>query len=276
MGCIASKKLPTEPTKAALDPETVVLAARAPADAPRHFRVLVTGFCDWEGLQNKRDGVWRSRDNPSSRLLLGAACDSPPFSREGALAARLRASNLPVEWGFMALPTHWCTARVIDYMFWDVVVHMGLGVYDNHNTLLLEKGAFNSRSNHPDAAGNPPPAPQLCEGAPLVLEAPPHVAAAIASAAALALPGGFRVEVAAARSDNAYICNETNWRALEAVAAAAVTSKPKPSLAAYFLHLPQPAEPDDFAQLADAVEAVVTHLVRESVREHTRAHARAL
>ena len=56
--------------------------------------------------------------------------------------------------------------------------------------------------------------------------------------------GGFTVCVARARAANAFICNETHYRALESVNASAVPSAAEPSgtggrlRAAYFVRLP--------------------------------------
>ena len=45
-------------------------------------RVLITGFNDWRDLAAPSD-IWRSQENPSSRLLLGAASACPSLHRRG-------------------------------------------------------------------------------------------------------------------------------------------------------------------------------------------------
>jgi hypothetical protein len=105
---------------------------------------------------------------------------------------------------------------------------------------------------------------------------------------ASALPGGFALRVAAARAQHAYVCNETHWRALEAVHAAAAgaaasasatgcgalvgpggeSSKAADTAAggrlrgAFFVHVPYPAVKDEYGPLAAAVAEVVAFLVK--------------
>ena len=33
----------------------------------------------------------------------------------------------------------------MDHLYYDCVVHLGLGVYDNHTTIMIEDGATNQR-----------------------------------------------------------------------------------------------------------------------------------
>ena len=47
------------------------------------------------------------------------------------------------------------TSCGVDHMYFDVVIHLGLGVYDNHDTILLEDGAINKRWGR-DASGSEP------------------------------------------------------------------------------------------------------------------------
>jgi len=127
--------------------------AQAPEPAPRvarrPLRVLITGFHDWRELEGN---VWRCRDNPSCRLIYGAACPTPPIERRGPLVAALAAQGLDASFDFVTMPTLWSTAAGLDLLAYDVVVHMGLGVYDSHTTLLLECGAYNERRGT-DASG---------------------------------------------------------------------------------------------------------------------------
>ena len=68
--------------------------------------MLVTGFNDWRGLNaapGSPPNLWRCRDNPSCRLLVGAPCDLPPLHRDGPLPRLLRATEsgtVDVEWTF--------------------------------------------------------------------------------------------------------------------------------------------------------------------------------
>jgi hypothetical protein len=62
----------------------------------RPVRVLVTGFNDWKEL-GKPANLWRCRDNPSCRLLLGATSATPPPVRAGEMAALLRREKPAVE-----------------------------------------------------------------------------------------------------------------------------------------------------------------------------------
>jgi len=226
---------------------------------PRRARVLITGFMDWRNLgMDDPHATWKSDENPSGRLLVGAACGAPPLARDGPLPRllRARAGVLGVDFSFTCLPTLWRAAWGLDYGFFDVVVHLGLGVYgENYTTLLVESGAVNLRCPAADAAGHKPPALTL-DGAldrfssaelgvlgggeggdnsggtgkdATVLLPTAHQAAALerafSSAApghpsgvadGSALPGGFVLEVAGARAENSYICNETHWRGLDA------------------------------------------------------------
>ena len=48
---------------------------------------------------------------------------------------------------FQTLPTTWMTSCTLDVVdTYDVVIHMGLGVYDCDDKLLVEKGAYNGRN----------------------------------------------------------------------------------------------------------------------------------
>eukprot|EP00240_Pyramimonas_obovata_P014960 CAMPEP_0118944350 /NCGR_PEP_ID=MMETSP1169-20130426/40122_1 /TAXON_ID=36882 /ORGANISM="Pyramimonas obovata, Strain CCMP722" /LENGTH=193 /DNA_ID=CAMNT_0006889813 /DNA_START=166 /DNA_END=744 /DNA_ORIENTATION=- len=133
---------------------------RAAASGP--LRVLVTGFHDWRELEGN---CWRCRDNPSCRLIYGPPCDFPPIQRTGplvkAVERRRPLSNAgpDVEVTYQTLPTLWNTAAGLDLTHYNLVIHMGLGVYDNKHTLLLECGATNARRGT-DAAGGAPPGGQ--------------------------------------------------------------------------------------------------------------------
>jgi hypothetical protein len=118
---------------------------RCEADAAptRRLKVLVTGFNDWKDL-GEPPNLWRCRDNPSCRLLLGAACARPPLFKDGPLPRLLRSSELEVDWHFQTLTTQWQTAAGLDHLAYDVVINVGLGVYDGSKELRVEQGAHNS------------------------------------------------------------------------------------------------------------------------------------
>lgn len=228
----------------------------AGSSQPRRPRVLVTGFTDWHGVQ---DNVFRCRDNPSCRLLLGEACVAPPIARNGALPRFLRGVAPHVDWCFMPLPTLWGTSRVCDRLAYDAVFHLGLGVYDCHDKLLLEDGAFNQRCCYEDAAGNTKVAKTIDEAADLIVSDACQ-AASLASVDGMSVASGsFTLQVVGARPENSYICNETHFWALQALAESRSEPACEGRLArAFFIHIPQPAWRDDFELLAKAVgEAIV-------------------
>ena len=230
--------------------------SEAPSVAPesRRPRVLITGFHDWRELENN---IWRCRDNPSCRLLFGPPSASPPVVREGPLVRALQ--SVDADFSFQSLPVVWGTAGACDPLSFDLVVHMGLGVYDNHDTILLECGAYNARFGN-DALGQP--AGQTMDaGAPQVLM-DETMRANVTALEGSRLPGGHTVETAMARPANSYICNETNWRALKAVAHAA--THPECRLKhAYFVHLPFATSNDEtHEQLAASVASLVKSMVQ--------------
>ena len=97
-------------------------AAAAPAARTNRppARVLVTGFCDWKDL-GMPPNLWRCRDNPSCRLLVGKTAQTPPPIRAGELATMLRAAAPEVEWCFETLTTTWMTAAGLDLQAFDAV-----------------------------------------------------------------------------------------------------------------------------------------------------------
>jgi hypothetical protein len=232
-----------------------------PADPPP-VRVLVTAFHDWEDLGEPAN-IWRCRDNPSCRLLVGAAVDQRPTTFSGPLVERLRApgatsADRPIEWTFTTMPVTWGAFDALaDYTSHDVVVHLGLGVYDRFDVLQLEDGAFNRRRGA-DAAGRELDEPIVPED-PAVVGAPPAtpVQARVAALAGRTF-GAYTVTVAAARESNSYLCNETHFRALKSLAAARAAGSRLERV--HFLHLPYPRE-GDYASLADGVAGVLLALV---------------
>ena len=221
---------------------------------PRRPRVLITGFHDWRELENN---IWRCRDNPSCRLLFGPPSASPPVERAGPLVRALK--SLEADFSFHSLPVIWGTAGACDPLTFDLVVHMGLGVYDTTDKILLECGAYNERRGN-DALGKPA-GHTMDAGAPQVLM-DETMRANVTALDGSRLPGGHTVEMAMARPANTYICNETNWRALKAVAHA--KANPDCRLKhAYFVHLPYATSTDEtHEQLAASVAALIRGMLQ--------------
>lgn len=235
--------------------DTPVTAEPVPSsDAP--LRVLVTGFNDWKELGDPPN-TWRCRDNPSCRLLVGDPLVDAPTTFEGPLVSALdrAAGERNVEWSFATMPVTWgVTAERTPYGDHDVVVHIGLGVYDRDDEIFVEAGAFNLRKGT-DAAGDAVEEPILA-GKPDVLDAPPAVAAVVANVDGQSF-GAMRARAMPARVENTYLCNETHTLALDAVASSQASGGRLH--AAYFVHIPQPKD-DDWAALADSVAGVVVAL----------------
>ncbi len=188
--------------------------APAPPAQPerRRIKVLVTGFNDWKNLGDTPN-LWRCRDNPSCRLLVGAACDRPPLVKQGGLARRLRrcaaSPDVEIDWHFQTLTTQWQTAASLDHLAFDVVVNIGLGVYDGSKELRVEQGAHNS-ARGADAAGHQPQSALQEEGMPVVL-AVESMTPKTTAVDGLQI-GEYKVLAVDARKKNSYICNDTHYR----------------------------------------------------------------
>jgi pyrrolidone-carboxylate peptidase len=218
-------------------------------------RVLVTGFNDWKELGDPPN-VWRCRDNPSCRLLLGEPKNDEPGTDadyDGPLVQRLRAQAPDVQWRFATMPVTWgaASSQPTDV---DVIINIGLGVYDRFDALQLEVGAYNLRQGT-DAAGIVRAEPIEPAASSSMLAAPDHspIAAHIEALAGRTI-AGYELLAAPARADNSYLCNETHYSALTALHAGAGSLR-----AVYFLHIPH-AESGDYERLADGVAAVVLSL----------------
>lgn len=225
-------------------------------------RVLVTGFNDWKDLGDPPQ-LWRCRDNPSCQLLVGEHVGEPqPDAYAGALVHRLRADDglaaENVEWTFRTMPVTWGAAEILGHDEFDIVINMGLGVYDRDDVLQLEAGAFNGRGNTADAASSVRPG-KIDEGAQRVLR-PPKQSGIGVQIEALAGQrfGDYGLVVEGARDENAYLCNETHYRALEALERSQRDGGRLQR--AYFLHLPYARE-NDYALLAEAVASLIRTLV---------------
>jgi hypothetical protein len=229
------------------------------AESTRPKRVLVTGFNDWKELGDPPN-VWRCRDNPSCRLLLGDEASSRPERFEGPLVDRLQASagGPTIQWDFQTLPVTWGAFETLETEQYDVVINMGLGVYDRFDQLQLEEGAFNERRGT-DAAGstaNDPIDPEAAR-----VRSPAEASGIAARLASLAgtKAGAYDVVVAPARPENSYLCNETHYRALLRLEGSEAESGRLAQV--YFLHIPY-AKDDDYATLADGVAELLGQLVR--------------
>lgn len=243
------------------------------AEKASPFRVLVTGFHDWASLGSPPHvDLWRAHDNPTARLIRGPCASVEPGSTllpaqpAGPLVQQLRGGQLAtsnVLFRFVTLSTCWCTSNAVDYEDFDVVVHLGVGVYDSHSRIMLEDGAFNKRRPSPDAA-QLQGAPRIDPAAGDVLEVPP-CSRVLEGLDGLRIPPGFELQTVAARPENSYICNETHWRALTAVAKAWQDGPalPRPR-AAFFVHTPHTAPGAGDEPLAEAVAGVVERLVERS------------
>ena len=236
-------------------------------------RVLITGFNDWQHGDLKGN-VWRCRDNPSCRLLLGAASDTPPILRQGPLVQALRSSSCSADFTFQTLPTTWGTANGLDLSGFDVVIHLGLGVYDSYERILLEVGAYNMRGTGRDALSTSGPGEPIEPHASeehMRMHAPMLQRYARLRAQPSQLTESFTVTEAPSRPDNTFICNETHWRALRAVEASATSrgeADDSPRLAAaYFVHIPFPREKrdDGYEALGAAVAALIARVVELEV-----------
>ena len=221
------------------------------AEQERPMRVLVTGFNDWKELGEPPE-LWRCRDNPSCRLLVGAEQVGVPDTFAGPLVTRLRAAAPEVEWRFETLPVTW-DAFAVPPADVDVIVNIGLGVYDRFDTLQLEAGAYNLRRGA-DAAGSEQPG-AIDPGREAVLSAPPDspIPGRIAALMGREI-AGYEVTVAPAREANTYLCNATHFRSLSAVHAGGGRLRE-----VYFLHIPY-AQDGDYETLAAGVTGVVLGL----------------
>ena len=213
--------------------------SKAKPEAKR-LNILVTGFSDW---RDTADNVWRCRDNPSSRLLVGESCAAPPLERRGALVRALSAALPDCSFNFQVLATTWGTANGLDYSGYDLVLHIGLGVYDSTSRLVLERGVYNMRNGKPDAARDCRSG-ALVEGAGSTLAFDLMAGRLQELVSSAALPHSFELVVKPARPKNTFICNETHHRALSAVAAGAASGGATPGpAAAYFLRAPAGPNP---------------------------------
>lgn len=224
---------------------------------PTPLRVLVTGFNDWDDPDSK----WECNKNPSCRLLVGGPLKVQPTSYDGALPPLLRAhtatlAGRPVEWTFETLPTTWGVAQSMSMTSYNVVINMGLGVYDGTLSLQLEDGAINLCSGR-DALNEDPGASQLDPDATSGQVIRPDESTGVTKrilALAGQTHGGYTVTVKAARTDNDFICNETHYTAITALNESVISHGALEGV--YFLHIPDPPG-GDFAGLAQGAAGLI-------------------
>lgn len=220
-------------------------------------RVLVTGFCDWQRtLDGGRPGdPWSCVHNPSGRLLVGElGAGAEPYADPPLVGPLVRslAQRGSRRHAFRLLPVVWgAHGRLGDPGDYDVLVHLGLGVYDRRDALQLERGAFPWRRGT-DALG---------EAVDEALSGPTPAAPRLGPAEVLARidalegswTGDFEVRVAAARPDNVFLCNETHWHALGAASRGAAAR-------AYFVHIPLVEGPPGLDTLAVGLAELIARL----------------
>jgi pyrrolidone-carboxylate peptidase len=162
----------------------------------------------------------------------------------------------------VTLPTTWGTAGGLDLLAYDMVIHIGLGVYDGHHQLMLESGAYNERRGV-DAAAQTPQGHTIEAGGrqELHVESMQPKYTKLASAP---LPPAWEIKVEQARPANAFLCNETHYRALRALTVDEEREGQRRLRAAYFLHIPY-AKGNDYSELACAVASLIGSMVRLEV-----------
>lgn len=226
------------------------------------LKVLVTGFNDWKELGDPPN-VWRCRENPSCRLLLAGESSEKPETVEGGelverlLAMKTSSAGRPIEWTFKTLPVTWQVSENLNLREHELVVHIGLGVYDRFDQLKLERGAYNRRRGR-DAKGEQRGEKIDAAGAETKNAPESSQTDAILDALDGRKFGSYVVDVAAARPENDYLCNETHYRALSELEAARDAEARLQRV--HFLHIPY-AQDGDYAKLADAVGALIAALV---------------
>jgi len=227
----------------------IISTLTASTAGTKMMRVLVTGFHDWKDLGDPPN-IWKCRDNPSCRLIFGKPCNFPPSTRPGVLPAMLkRMCPEQYSFDFHSIPVVWGASSSLDLSGYDVAIHIGLGVYDTPTTLILEDGAYNQRRGK-DAIGASPKG----GGTVIDSEGPSILSNERVSESLRSFHGTktggcdirryrkFNVKVLSARASNAYLCNETNWRALSTLQQLDSKSSQSPESsrlkAAYFIHIP--------------------------------------
>ncbi len=222
-------------------------------------RILVTGFNDWENLGSPPN-VWKCSENPTCRLMLGGETLARPSSFTGYLPALLR-PRTEFAWTFLTLPTTWGAFETIqNYDTYEVAIHLGLGVYGGvHNVIKIEHGAINLRVGS-DASGTAPSSGTVAAGSARPLDAADPISVNIRRIENQTF-AGFTIEREVPRRENSFICNETNYLALEAVRRSRAAQRTLRE--AYFLHLPyaDPSVSTGYQNLARGAAATILALL---------------
>ena len=228
------------------------------AQAPTTQKVLITGFYDWRDLGTPPEQT-RCRDNPSCRILATEGIGPRDFL--GPLAQSLKNWNqsqkTKMQIDFELLPVTWEALGTLPRERYQIVIHLGLGVYDSFHRILIEDGAYNLRKGK-DAIGTSRKE-EIEPGKPDILQSPPQVTVGIHRALNAKLPKPFHLVKATARKSNAYLCNSTYYEALQNLTQN-IKEAHQTKNEAYFLHLPHREEQSDRA-LSNAVFEVIKALL---------------
>ena len=220
----------------------------------RQHNVLITGFYDWRGLGHPPE-IYRCKENPSCRVLTGVGVGERGY--KGGLAKKLTqwSDNHPnVKVNFRVLPVTWKHLGLVKRDRYQIIIHLGLGVYDSFHNILIEEGAYNLHRGK-DAMGhrlNQVIRPHQ----PTVLNAPIHIRRGIERALKAKLPPPFSLTKVKAREKNTYLCNATHYEALEFINKAMSTPLPE----TYFVHIPH-REGDTDEALTLAIFNIIKALV---------------
>lgn len=228
------------------------------SQTPNTRTVLVTGFYDWRDLGTPPQQT-RCRDNPSCRILAKEGVGPRAFS--GVLAELLKTwsqnQKTEIQIDFALLPVTWEALGTLPRDRYQVIIHLGLGVYDSFHRILIEDGAYNLRKGK-DAVGVLRQE-AIEDGKPTILSAPPQVSLGIHRALSAKLPKPFHLAKATARKSNAYLCNSTYYEALQSLTQN-MKDPHQTKKEAYFLHLPHREGQSDLA-LSNAVFKVIKALL---------------
>eukprot|EP00468_Gymnochlora_sp_CCMP2014_P001716 CAMPEP_0167742026 /NCGR_PEP_ID=MMETSP0110_2-20121227/1188_1 /TAXON_ID=629695 /ORGANISM="Gymnochlora sp., Strain CCMP2014" /LENGTH=226 /DNA_ID=CAMNT_0007626153 /DNA_START=60 /DNA_END=740 /DNA_ORIENTATION=+ len=163
----------------------------------------------------------------------------PPIKRNGLLALKLQEELKDFEFDFHTIPVIWGGVTSIDYTGYDVAIHMGLyGVKGSYDKILIEDGAINARKGN-DALGCSSE-PIIQPNHPLYIRDEGRLDALFTQLHEKKLFSTkevtFKSYIIQARIQNSYICNDTHWRALDALRSSARTGGKL--RASYFIHVP--------------------------------------
>ena len=148
----------------------------------------------------------------------------------------------------------WSSLHQTSLEEYDQIIHLGLGVYDHFDQILIEEGAYNLHRGR-DAL-NKMRDTVINQGKPQILIPPTQVKKGILRAMNTHLPSPFQLVASPARIDNVYLCNATHYRGLNTLLS--THSKLKE---VYFLHIPH-RQGDSDLPLAYALESIIKALIQ--------------